>query len=101
MSWAFNYKAVRIDLFGDNRLCKKPNQVASNYSISLAVSFWFWKANVNSNVYVQNRQFGATTNIIIGALECKGENNNLAKTRFKYYSVILKAFKINETPIEN
>lgn len=45
--------------------------------------------------------FGSSTNRINGALECRGSNLNVAKERFRKYGLVLKAFNVNETPIEN
>ena len=100
-SWYFNYKAASLDLYGDDSLLKNPDQVASNDKISWAVSFWFWKANVHSNGDVKRGYFGASTKIINGGLECNGANTYIAKRRFTLYVSVLKAFNINEVPIES
>ena len=74
--------------------------MAENDEIAWAVSFWYWKANVHSNKDVLNGHFGSSTKLINGALECNGANTYIAKRRFNLYVATLKAFNINETPIE-
>ena len=100
-SWAYNYKAASIGLFGDTRLYTNPDQVETDDKLSWATAFWYWKANVHSNSQVQAGYFGKSTDLINGALECRGSNTNLAKLRFKLYVKVLKAFNINEAPIES
>jgi predicted chitinase len=48
LSWSYNYKAASLALFNDLRLYTNPNLVAENEETSWAVSFWYWKANVQS-----------------------------------------------------
>ena len=50
---------------------------------------------------VRNGWFGSATSRNNGALECRGSNQNLAKMRFQKYGLVLKAFNVIETPIED
>ena len=56
---------------------------------------------MHTDANVQKGMFGSATNRINGALECRGSYQYLAKERFNKYNITLKAFNINETPIEN
>ncbi len=56
---------------------------------------------MRTDANVRNGWFGSSTDRINGALECKGSNKNLAKIRFQKYGLVLKAFNVNETPIED
>jgi hypothetical protein len=49
---------------------------------------------------VKDGNFGSSTNLINGALECKGTFQEKAKKRFEIYKTVLKEFKITEVPIE-
>ena len=88
-------------MFGDTRLWTNPDQVETDDKQAWATAFWFWKANVRTNTQVQAGYFGASTNLINGALECRGFNTDKAKSRYQKYLNVLKAFNINQAPIEN
>jgi chitinase len=88
-------------LFGDDRLIRNPEQVASNEEISWAVSFWFWKTNVGSRADVKNGRFGASTRAINGDLECDGNFKEKARKRYQIYVIVLSIFDPSSTPIEN
>jgi chitinase len=87
-------------LYGDDRLLRDPDQVATNENVAWATAFWFWKVNVGSNALVKRGQFGTSTNLINGALECRGIYKDKARKRFAIYRQVLQAFKVFETPIE-
>ena len=64
---------------------------------------WFWKKNVIGGPYgsqVLNGQFGAATNAINGALECRGAHQDTARKRFELYKKVLTAFKLSVVPNE-
>ena len=88
-------------MYGDTRLYTDPDQVASVDSVAWATAFWFWKVNVHTDANVQRGWFGSSTNRINGALECAGAYQYKAKQRFTKYGIVLKAFNVNESPIEN
>lgn len=101
LTYSGNYKSASYDLFNDDRLLKNPDLVADDDEIAWATAFWFWKANVGYHPGVELGEFGVTTLCINGVLECNnGPNVNKAKLRFQIYSKILKAFNIDEKPIE-
>ena len=78
-----------------------PDQVETDEKIAWAVSYWFWKTKVRKNLNVINdHQFGASTKIV-KSTECKGSNFEAAKARFAQYTIVLKAFKIDEIAKEN
>ena len=82
------------------RLWTNPDQVATNDSVAWATAFWFWKTNVHPNAQVQQGQFGASIKLINSG-ECTGTFNvQYAKKRYANYLNVMKAFNINETPIE-
>ena len=102
-SWDYNYKAASASIFGNNKLLKNPDLVASDDNIAWSTAFWFWKTNVIGGQYgqaVKRGQFGASTNAINGGLECRGNNQDKAKKRFKMYKKILIAFNIQTRPDE-
>jgi predicted chitinase len=88
-------------LYNDLRLLTNPDQVETDDKQSWATAFWYWKANVHSNPLVQAGHFGKSTDLINGALECRGFNTYIAKNRYKKYVNVLKAININEAPIES
>ena len=99
LTHAYNYKTASEAMFSDDRLVSDPDPVATDQDLAWGVSFWFWRANVHGNSGVQAGQFGSATMVINGGLECNGSGGNQqAQTRFKYYTVVLKAFGIDETP---
>lgn len=101
-SWNYNYGAASADLYGDDRLLRNPDQVATNDEIAWATAFWYWKTRVGTRQEVKNGWFGSATNAINGGLECNGGfYQDKAKKRFEIYKVVLKEFNVNETPIEN
>ena len=56
---------------------------------------------MHTNQDVLDFKFGASTMQINGDLECKGDATDIAKSRFEKYSIVLKAFHINDEPIED
>jgi chitinase len=101
LSWAYNYKACSEYIFGDDRLVSEPDQVATNDKIAWASAFWYWKENVRTNEDVLQFKFGASTNQINGDLECRGVATDVAKERYNKYVRVLKAFNIDDEPIED
>lgn len=102
LSWAYNYKNASLALFNDLRLYMHPNLVAESDDISWAVSFWYWKAHVHNKPGISEGHFGVSTNAINGFLECNGGlYQQKAPLRFNLYKNVLKAFSINDKPIED
>ena len=100
LTWAYNYKDASLALYDDLRLYTNPEMVAQFDSISWAVSFWYWKEHVHYREGIADGYFGVSTMGINGFLECLGPYDYKARRRFDLYSTVLKAFNINETPIE-
>lgn len=75
--------------------------VADNEEIAWATTFWYWKKYVGTKAGIARGEFGVATDAINGLLECKGPNVHKARLRFKLYAKVLKAFKIDEEPIES
>lgn len=98
LTWAENYLAASKDLFGDDRLLKDPDSVASNGQLSWDVSFWYWKARVGMHAGIHRGEFGVSTMMINGGIECSGKPNAAAMNRFQLYSNVLAAFGIDEKP---
>lgn len=98
LSWSYNYRAASIAIFGDaNVLLDDPDRVASDEDLSWGTAFWYWREKVHTDKGVLNGQFGSSTMRINGALEC-GRGAWIPEKRFKYYTEVLKAFGIKETP---
>ena len=99
LTWKANYLSASKGLYGDERLVEKPQSVAEDEEIAWATAFFFWKSRVHAAAGVQEGNFGATTKVINGIIEC-GAPNDRAKKRFEYYTKILTAWGITEAPIE-
>ncbi|PVZ97019.1 hypothetical protein BB558_005300 [Smittium angustum] len=98
LTWAENYRMASQDLYGDDRLLEDPDMVLEE-DISWDVSFWYWMKFVHEG-FLQNKGFGTATNMINGALECRGEYKDKAKKRYEIYKKILQAFDTNAEPNE-
>ncbi|KAJ1969351.1 hypothetical protein H4R35_006163 [Dimargaris xerosporica] len=98
LTWAENYKAASQGLFGDDRLLKDPDQVASDEETAVGVGMHYWKTRVHNQPGVSEGKFGVTTNAINGKLECGGPNSATAAKRFEIYKKVLAAFQLNQTP---
>ncbi|OLY82172.1 Acidic endochitinase SP2 [Smittium mucronatum] len=101
LTWSSNYLAASKGIYGDDRLLKNPELVSASEEASWAVSFWFWKAIVKTNADVAKFHFGAATNMINGALECRGAYGDKARKRFEIYKKVLAVFAPGTTPIES
>lgn len=101
LTWAVNYQAASMDIYKDDRLLKDPDSVSSNEDISWAVSFWYWKANVHIDSRVLRGEFGRSTALINGAIECSSTSNVAAQHRFFLYTNVMKAFGIKDKPNPN
>eukprot|EP00808_Paulinella_micropora_P029593 g7498.t1 len=98
LTWYDNYRDASIDLYGDaNILLNNPEAVAVDQNKAWGVTFSYWKRVVHNAPGVQQGQFGASTNAINGAIECRVWNQN-AQRRFEFYKKILPIFGVNETP---
>lgn len=98
LTWAENYLAASKYLFGDDRLLKDPDSVANNERLSWDVSFWYWKARVGVHQGIHRGEFGVSTMMINGGIECGGKPNVAAISRFQIYGNVLLAFGIDEKP---
>ena len=99
-TWDYNYRAASRALYGDDRLLHNPDLVLAD-DVSWLVSFWYWIANVHNAPGVQQGQFGAATNAVNGALECRGAYQHTAKKRFEMYSRIFQVFGLPGSPNES
>jgi len=95
----YNYKECSADLFGDDRLVQNPDKVATDEDLAWGTAAWFWKKKVHQQALSGN--FGATTKVINGALECSGANTDKAKKRFEIYKKVCAAFGVTDTPVES
>lgn len=90
MTHCYNYRACSEDLYGDDRLVKNPDLVASNDNIAMATALWFWSKNVHS--VATSGQFGSTTRAINGDLECTPNGDtNKARQRWNLFNQCLQA----------
>ncbi|PVV01834.1 hypothetical protein BB560_003734 [Smittium megazygosporum] len=100
LTWSYNYYHASQDLYHDDRLYKNPDLVLKE-DINWQVVFWFWNTVIMTDSRVKEGYFGASTNMINGALECKGDFTEIARKRYKIYVKILKVLSPTSTPIEN
>ncbi|MFI6998272.1 chitinase [Nocardia sp. NPDC050175] len=96
LTWSSNYRAASQGIFGDDRLYRTPEVVASDEYIAWAVSFWYWHTSVASAPNY-GRGFGVTTKAINGVLECAGGDSTKAKKRYEIYTKVAAA--LGETPL--
>ncbi|OMH82765.1 Acidic endochitinase SP2 [Zancudomyces culisetae] len=101
LTWAANYQAASKALYGDDRLLKNPETVGTDEKTAWDVSFWFWRDRVRTDPGVMAGKFGSSTNMINGALECRGAYQAKAKKRFENYKKILPVLDPSATPIES
>ncbi|RWS20986.1 hypothetical protein B4U80_00992 [Leptotrombidium deliense] len=95
-----NYKKASTALFGDNRLLRKPEQVANNEEIAWKTAFWYWKVRVHKLKGVQSGNFGSSTRGINGGECTKTKLHHRAKRRFTCFKKVLKALRMNDKAIE-
>lgn len=98
LTWAENYFAASMDIFGDDRLLKNPERVSSDEKISWDVSFWYWKAKVKVHQGIDRGEFGTSTMLINGGIECNGNPNIAAVGRYCIYMNIMRSFGLSEKP---
>ncbi|OMJ25764.1 Acidic endochitinase SP2 [Smittium culicis] len=101
LTWSSNYAAASKAIYGDDRLLKNPELVSASEDASWAVSFWYWSAIVKTDSGISQGKFGSSTNMINGALECRGSNTDKAKKRFEIYKKVLAVFSPGTTPNES
>ncbi|ODM90353.1 Chitinase 4 [Orchesella cincta] len=95
LSWCYNYGPASKAIFGDDRLLRNPNQVATDDKIAWQTAFWFWGDRVHTQPGVQQGRFGASTEAINGGLECSRPGNAQAQKRFQIYGNVTRAFGLN------
>lgn len=93
LSWAANYQAAGKGIGMGNQLLEEPDKVSEDPLIAAKVSIWYWKTRVMPQPGVKELQFGATTKAINGALECRGQNVQKSKNRWKIYLEVEKILK--------
>jgi predicted chitinase len=102
LSWCYNYRPASQDLFGDDRIVRNPDLVATDEQIAWDTAFWFWKVNVQNKPGVSQGRFGETTKAINGGLECgAGGNQAAARKRYAMYGKVRAAFGLQGPGIEN
>ena len=94
LSWPGNYGQFSEYYFGDKMvLLRNPERVMNEGVLAFASSFWFWAVRTESGGPCSrafwNTGFGATTNIVNGALECGGAYGAQAQARESYYGQYL------------
>ncbi|CAG7711909.1 unnamed protein product [Allacma fusca] len=92
LTWCSNYKAASTDLYGNDRLVKDPDVVATDEDVSWQTTFWFWKKNVHSRTGVSQGKFGVTTRGINGGECTNSKLHSRAKKRYENYKACRKAF---------
>ncbi|CAG7728761.1 unnamed protein product, partial [Allacma fusca] len=79
LSWCYNYRQIGQDLGRGDELLYNADLVAQNEQIAWDTAFAFWKRHVHPNGEVQQGRFGASTRMINGGLECRGQNYDKSK----------------------
>ena len=99
---AYNYQPASQAIFGDDRLLKNPDLVATNDTLAWDVSFWYWSTRVHDAPGISEGKFGVSINEINGGEECgpNAENKASPQSRFKYYKNICAVWKIPSVPDE-
>lgn len=87
-------------MYKDDRLLSDPDLVARDESVAWLTAFWYWNTIVGLNQGVQKGEFGVSTKLINGAIECSNRIHSAAKKRFELYRKVLIALNILEVPIE-
>lgn len=100
LTWAANYKAAGAGIGMGEQLLQNPDTVAQNKEVAAKTSIWFWKTKVMA-VPAAKTNFGATTKVINGAIECgKGPNAN-AQKRWQFYLKIAKILGVKNLAKES
>lgn len=90
LSWPDNYRQASSALGMGDRLYRNPELVVQDLSIAAKVSSWYWRSRVRPMAGNMS-QFGLTTKAINGALECRGQNVDKSKNRYRIYKAIARA----------
>jgi predicted chitinase len=99
LTWSYNYKNASVALLGDpNVLLKHPERVAEEEELAWGAAFWFWRAHMHKDSRIQRGMFGYSTLKLNGDQECGRNANWLSERRFKLYTNVLLAFRMDEKP---
>lgn len=85
LTFKANYLACSKDLYGDDRLVKNPDVVASDKKIAIETSLWFWKSK-NLSGFADKGDYRGLS------IKVNGGENGLAD-RLKYTDAALKVLK--------
>ena len=88
ISWNYNYGAAGATL--GQPLLQNPGLVSSDGAISWETAVWFWMSaqsggHTAHSAMIQNLGFGATINVINGAVECGGKDPGAVNQRVQFY----------------
>ena len=67
---SYNYHDASFALYGDDRILRDSDQLASDETIDWDVSFWYWSPRVHDLPGVAEGQFGVSIRGIHGLQEC-------------------------------
>lgn len=85
LTFKANYLACSKDLYGDDRLVKNPDQVATDKKIAIETSLWFWKSK-NLSGFADKQDYRGLS------IKVNGGENGLAD-RLKFTDQALKVLK--------
>jgi hypothetical protein len=86
ISWNANYCAASQAIFGDPEVLRTdPDRVSRDAWVAWATGLWFWSSTDCHNAIVNNRDFGATIQIINGPVECGGLRPDEVQDRIGAY----------------
>lgn len=92
LTHAYNYKEASRAIYGDDRLLRNPELVATNEDVAWRTAFWFWKKNVRTKKGVQEGHFDVTTTWV------NGRFSTSRNERFEIYKKVFKALNVPGQP---
>jgi len=93
LTWAYNYKAASDALFSNPQvLLDDPDRVAKDLQLAWSTAAWFWVNHVVPQAPGLN--FGATTRVINGGIECNGYSS-AARKRWEIFQNVARVLGID------
>ncbi|XP_015189952.1 PREDICTED: acidic endochitinase SP2-like [Polistes dominula] len=99
LSWPGNYEQASLSLGYGYKLYENPELVSKNVKLAAKISMWYWKTKVRP-VAGDMSKFGLTTKAINGALECRGQNVDKSKNRYRIYKALARELGIRNMSSE-
>ncbi|PVV01604.1 hypothetical protein BB560_003972 [Smittium megazygosporum] len=100
LTHAQNYQDASLYIYGNSYLLEHPEVLVDDDAVSWSVSAFFWKEKVRISPKVRTCNFGYSTKMINGDLECSGRNQDISRKRYLLYKTVLGVFEKNQEPNE-